>query len=69
MWHVITTTGHFDAKLLQYVSKPVVIMFLFSLAFEKTDIGIPAANAVTLVEFYIPLATAEFLVHSGWHFN
>lgn len=44
-------------------------MFLFSLAIEKTDIGIPAANAVTLVEFYIPLATAEFHVHSGWHFN
>lgn len=37
------------------MSARLVIMVLFSLAFEKTDTGILAANAVTLVEFYIPL--------------
>jgi len=46
-------------------------MFLFSLAFEKADTGILAANKVimVIVEFYIPPVTAEFHVHSGWHFN
>lgn len=63
------TTGHFDTKLHQYVSKTVVIMLLFSPAFEKTNTEIFAANAVTLVEFYIPLVTAEFHVCSGWHFR
>lgn len=61
-------TGHFDMKLLWYVSKRVV-MFVFSLAFEKMDTGILAANAVTLVEFYIPLVTAELHVCSGWHLS
>lgn len=49
------------------MSARLVIMVLFSLAFEKTDTGILAANAVTLVEFYIPLVIAEFHVCSGRH--
>lgn len=47
--------------MIQSVSKTVVIMILFSLAFERTDNGIVAANALVLVEFLSYLEQQGFM--------